>query len=58
MNNQQYSQEFKDAAVRPVIDGGAPLLKFLTTLGVSQHSLYKWIKKWPTPILRSKRMVS
>lgn len=44
MSNQRYSPEFKDEAVRQVIDRGYTISEVADNLGVSQHSLYKWVK--------------
>lgn len=44
MNNQRYSPEFKDEAVRQVIERGYTVAEVSANLGVSQHSLYKWVK--------------
>ncbi|GAB1069897.1 MAG: IS3 family transposase [Shewanella algae] len=44
MSNQRYSPEFKDEAVRQVIDRGYTVSEVAENLGVSQHSLYKWVK--------------
>jgi len=42
--NQRYSPEFKDEAVRQVIDRGYSVPEVAGRLGVSSHSLYKWVK--------------
>ena len=44
MSNQRYSPEFKDEAVRQVIDRGYSVAEVADRLGVSTHSLYKWVK--------------
>ncbi len=44
MNSQRYSPEFKDEAVRQVIDRGYSVAEISQRLGVSSHSLYKWVK--------------
>lgn len=43
MNNPRYSPEFKDEAVRQVIDRGYSVPEVAQRLGVSAHSLYKWV---------------
>lgn len=43
MNNQRYSPEFKDEAVRQVVERGYTAAEVSGNLGVSQHSLYKWV---------------
>ena len=44
MSNRRYSPEFKDEAVRQAIDLGYSISEVAENLGVSQHSLYKWVK--------------
>lgn len=43
MNNPRYSPEFKDEAIRQVIDRGYSVPEVAQRLGVSAHSLYKWV---------------
>ena len=42
--NQRYSPEFKDEAVRQIVDRGYSVAEVSERLGVSAHSLYKWVK--------------
>ena len=44
MSNQRYSPEFKDEAVRQVIERGYSVSEVASRLGVSAHSLHKWVK--------------
>ena len=44
MTNQRYSPEFKDEAARQIVDRGYPITEVSQRLGVSAHSLYKWVK--------------
>lgn len=44
MSNQRYSPEFKDEAVRQIIEGGHSTSEVAARLGVSANSLYKWVK--------------
>lgn len=44
MSNQRYSPEFKDEAVRQVVDRGYSVTEVAERLGVSTHSLHKWVK--------------
>jgi len=37
-------QEFKEEAVRLIVDRGYSVAEVSTRLGVSAHSLYKWVK--------------
>ena len=44
MSNQRYSPEFKDEAVRQVLDRGYSVAEVSERLGVSAHSIHKWVK--------------
>ena len=44
MSNQRYSPEFKDEAVRQVVERGYSVSEVAERLGVSAHSLHKWVK--------------
>jgi len=44
MSSQRYTLEFKDEAVKQVLDRGYPVADVAERLGVSAHSLYKWVK--------------
>ena len=43
MTSQRYSPEFKDEAVRQVNERGYSVAEVSQRLGVSAHSLYKWV---------------
>ena len=43
MSNQRYTPEFKDEAVRQVLEKGHTVPAVAERLGVSAHSLYKWV---------------
>ena len=47
MSTKRYTPEFKDEAVRQVVDRGysiAEVAEVADLLGVSSHSLHKWVK--------------
>lgn len=44
MSTQRYSPEFKEEAVRQIVDRGYSVTQVSQRLGVSSHSLYKWVK--------------
>ena len=44
MSNQRFSPEFKDEAVRQIVERGYSVADVSERLGVSAHSLYKWVK--------------
>ena len=43
MSNQRYTPEFKEEAVRQVLEKGHTVPAVAERLGVSAHSLYKWV---------------
>lgn len=49
MSQKRYPEEFKIEAVRQIVERGHPVAEVLARLGVSQHSLYKWIKAYGVP---------
>jgi transposase len=42
MSTKRYTPEFKDEAVRQVVDRGYSVAEVADRLGVSGHSLHKW----------------
>ena len=44
MSNQRYAPEFKDEAVHQVLERGYSVAEVSERLGVSAHSLHKWVK--------------
>jgi transposase len=44
MSSQRFAPEFKDEAVRQIVERGHPASEVAGRLGVSAHSLYKWVK--------------
>ena len=44
MSNQRFTPEFKDEAVRQVVERGYSVKEVAERVGVSAHSLYKWVK--------------
>ena len=44
MSTQRFTPEFKEEAVRQVVDRGYGVPEVAARLGVSAHSLYKWVK--------------
>ena len=44
MSRQRYSPEFKEEAVRQVIQQGYSIRAVAERIGVSAHSLYKWAR--------------
>ena len=44
MSSRRFTPEFKEEAVRQVVDRGHTVVEVAERLGVSAHSLYSWIK--------------
>lgn len=44
MSSRRYPPEFKDEAVRQIVERGCKVTEVAERLGVSTNSLYKWIK--------------
>ena len=46
MSSKRYPEEFKIEAVKQVTERGYPVVEVATRIGVSQHSLYEWVKRY------------
>ena len=44
MSSQRFPPEFKDEAVRQIVERGYPVAEVAERLRVSANSLYKWVK--------------
>ena len=44
MSTPRFTPEFKEEAVRQIVERGYPVSEVSERLGVSAHSLYKWVK--------------
>ena len=49
MSNKRYPEEFKIEAVKQITERGYPVVEVATRIGVSQHSLYEWVKRYGVP---------
>lgn len=49
-SKQPYPDEFKIEAVKQITERGHRLAEVSARIGVSQHSLYKWIKLFSVPV--------
>lgn len=54
MSGKRYTEEFKIAAAKQVLDRGHPAIEVAERLGVSQHSIYAWIKRYGIPEVERK----
>jgi transposase len=54
MSSKRYPEEFKIEAVKQITEGRYPVAEVSARLGVSQHSLYEWVRKYsqPEPVRR------
>lgn len=43
MSGQRYTPEFKDEAIKLITERGYSVAEVSERLGVSQHSIYKWV---------------
>lgn len=50
MSSKRYTEEFKIEAVKQVTERRHPVGEVSLRLGVSQHSLYQWLKRYAQPI--------
>lgn len=49
MSSKRYTDEFKIEAVKQVTDRGHAVADVAERLGVSQHSMYQWMKQFSVP---------
>src|SRR5512138_1760804 len=45
MSSKRYSEEFRQEAIRQVVERGYPVKEVAARLGVTEHTLYLWIRK-------------
>jgi len=45
MGRAIYSQEFKDSAIKQVVDGGYSIRSVASRLGVCNKSIYTWLRE-------------
>jgi transposase len=46
MSSQRYTDEFKTEAVKQITEGGHTVPEVAKRLGVTNNSLYKWVKEY------------
>lgn len=49
MSSKRYPEEFKIEAVKQITENRYPIAEVSKRLGVSQHSLYEWMKRYSLP---------
>ena len=58
MNAQRYPEEFRIEAVKQILEHGHSVADVSRRLGVSTHSLYKWLKLEQIPAMHRQELVS
>jgi transposase len=46
MSGKRYTEEFKVEAVKQVTERGHPVAEVASRLGVTNYSMYQWVKKY------------
>jgi len=54
MSGRRYTEEFKIAAAKQVVDRGHPAAEVAERLGISVHSIYAWTKRYGVPAVERK----
>jgi transposase len=49
MSSKRYPEEFKIETVKQITERGHPVAEVASRIGVSQHSLYAWLKRYSLP---------
>lgn len=49
MSSKRFPEEFKIEAVKQITEKRYPVVEVASRLGVSQHSLYAWVKRYGLP---------
>ena len=57
-SKQPYPEEFKIEAVKQITERGHRVADVSARIGVSQHSLYKWIKAYSAPAAERQAQMS
>ena len=49
MSSKRYPEEFKIDTVKQITERGHPVAEVASRIGVSQHRLYAWLKRYGLP---------
>jgi transposase len=49
MSSKRYAEEFKIETVKQITERGHSVAEVASRIGVSQHSLYAWLKRYSLP---------
>lgn len=55
MSKARFTEELKVAAVKQVAEHGRPVAEVAARLGVSTHSIYRWLKRYNKPTEQRKQ---
>ena len=58
MSSQRYPEEFRIEAVKQILEHGHSVADVSRRLGVSSHSLYKWVRQQQIPPVQSSQQLS
>lgn len=56
MSSKRYPEEFRIEAVKQVTERGHAVADVAARIGVSQHSLYEWLKRYGVPEVERSEM--
>ena len=48
--HKQFTEEFRQEAIRQIVDRSRHVAEVSAALGVSTHSLYAWLKEFKKPV--------
>ena len=58
MSSQRYPEEFRIEAAKQILEHGHSVADVSRRLGVSSHSLYKWVRQQQIPVAQRTQQVS
>lgn len=58
MSSQRYPEEFRIEAAKQILEHGHSVADVSHRLGVSSHSLYKWVRQQQIPPVQSSQQLS
>ena len=58
MSSQRYPEEFRIEAAKQILEHGHSVADVSRRLGVSSHSLYKWVRQQQTPSAQRSQQLS
>ena len=58
MSSQRYPEEFRIEAAKQILEHGHSVADVSRRLGVSSHSLYKWVRQQQVPAVQRSQQLS